>query len=84
MWLSRKSGTVEPAEQVSLQWNTIGTYNAGGSNDGPTTTAGTAITIPSSATTYPSSIRSNEIRITPSDNAVPFNYEIYRGSYIID
>ena len=84
LWLSRKSGTVEPAEQVSLQWNTIGTYNAGGSNDGPTTTAGTAITIPSSATTYPSSIISNEIRITPSDNAVPFNYEIYRGSYIID
>ncbi len=83
MWLSRKSGTVEPAEQVSIQYRTIGTWNAGGSNSGPITSSGTGIIVPGNAVTYPAYISEFTCTITPSVNNVDYNYRIKRNGFIV-
>lgn len=83
LWLHRKKGDVEPAEQVSLQYQTVGTYNAGGSNNGPTTTAGTGITLPSDAVTYPNTLLTNDLTLIPNTDVVKYNVKVLRGSSII-
>ena len=83
LWMHRKKGTVEPAEQVSLQYQTIGTYNAGSGNSGPISTSGTGIIVPGLAVTYPAYISEFTINITPSTNAVAFNYRVKRNGFIV-
>ena len=83
LWLHRKKGDVEPAQQVSLQWQPIGSYNKGGSNNGPTTTAGYGITLPVEAVTWPNILLTNDLTLIPNTSAVEYSVRVLRGSVII-
>ena len=83
LWLHRKKGDVEPAQQVSLQWQPIGSYNSGGSNNGPTTTAGYGITLPVEAVTWPNILLTNDLTIIPNTALVEYSVRVLRGSVII-
>tara|TARA_R110002167_G_scaffold62505_2_gene176584 strand:- start:1843 stop:3888 length:2046 start_codon:yes stop_codon:yes gene_type:complete len=83
LWLHRKKGDVEPAQQVSLQWQPIGSYNKGGSNNGPTTTAGYGITLPVEAVSWPNILLTNDLTLIPNTSAVEYSVRVLRGSVII-
>jgi len=83
LWLHRKKGDVEPAQQVSLQWQPIGSYNSGGSNNGPTTTANYGITLPVEAVTWPNILLTNDLTLIPNTDVVEYSVRVLRGSVII-
>ena len=83
MWLHRKKGDVEPAEQVSLQYKQVTNF-ALFSTDPPVTSLalGIGITITGDLVTYPNQIFGHTLSFFPSDTSTVYNIIVYRGSTI--
>jgi hypothetical protein len=76
MWLHRKKGDVEPAQQVELVYNQIPSFTASGSTE--TSDLNGAIVVPSSLVTYPASINTFTLSLTPTTPA-EYNIKVFRN-----
>ena len=83
MWLHRKKGDVEPAQQVPLQYKQVTNFSLY-STDPPVTSAsiGTGITITGDLVTYPNQIFNHTLSFFPSNLTTVYNIIVYRGSTI--
>ena len=86
MWLHRKKGDVEPAQQVSLQFKQVSFPNIPYSTVTPpgqqTSASNGAITVIGDLVTYPNSIFGHSLSFIPSNNSTVYNIIVYRGSTI--
>ena len=78
MWLHRKKGDVEPAQQVTLVYKQVPYFNASGTPSPETSHSNGAIVVPSSLVTYPASILSFTLSLTPTTLAV-YNIRVFRN-----
>ena len=86
MWLHRKKGDVEPAQQVSLQFRQVTFPNIPFSVQTPpgqqTSANNSAITVIGDLVTYPNSISGHSLSFIPPNNTAVYNVIVYRGSTI--
>ena len=78
MWLHRKKGDVEPAQQVPMQFTQVSGFNAYNTPSPETSTSNGAIVIPSSLVTYPAQILGFSLDLTPTTNDA-YDIQIYRN-----
>jgi hypothetical protein len=78
MWLHRKKGDVEPAQQVSLQYRQVSSFSLSAGSDGETSTSQGGIIIPGLLVTYPNNIIGFALGFTQS-SSTPYNVQIYRN-----
>ena len=83
MWLHRKKGDVEPAQQVALQYKQVTNF-ALYSTDPPVTSLalGIGITITGDLVTSPNQIFNHTLSFFPSNTSTVYNIIVYRGSTI--
>ena len=86
MWLHRKKGEVEPAQQVSLQFRQVSFPNIPYSTVSPpgqqTSASNGAITVIGDLVTYPNSISGHSLSFIPANTSTVYNIIVYRGSTI--
>ena len=82
MWLHRKKGDVEPAEQVSLQFKQVSNLALFSTDTPETNLSFGGITIIGDLVTYPNSIFAHTLSFLPSDTSILYNIILYRGSTI--
>jgi hypothetical protein len=78
MWLHRKKGDVEPAQQVSLQYRQVSSFSLSAGSDGETSTSQGGIIISGLLVTYPNNIIGFALGFTQS-SSTPYNVQIYRN-----
>ena len=78
MWLHRKKGDVEPAQQVSLQYRQVSSFTLSAGSDGETSTSQGGIIIAGLLVTYPNNIIGFALGFTQSSSN-PYNVQIYRN-----
>ncbi len=78
MWLHRKKGDVEPAQQVPMQFTQVSGFNAYNTPSPETSTSNGAIVIPSSLVTSPAQILGFSLDLTPTTNDA-YDIQIYRN-----
>ena len=83
MWLHRKKGDVEPAQQVPLQYKQVTSFFLF-STDIPVTSLalGIGITITGDLVTAPNNIFNHSLSLIPPNNTAVYNVIVYRGSTI--
>jgi hypothetical protein len=78
MWLHRKKGDVEPAQQVAIQFRQVNGFNAFNTPSPETSTLNGAIIVPSSLVTSPATILSFSLStITSSTDS--YRIQVYRN-----
>jgi hypothetical protein len=79
MWLHRKKGDVEPATQVSLQYQQVNNWTLQAGSDGETSQSNGGIIIPGLLVTYPNSILSHTLSFFPSNASTVYNIRVFRN-----
>lgn len=79
MWLHRKKGDVEPASQVSLQYQQVNNWTLQAGSDGETSQSNGGIIIPGLLVTYPNSILSHTLSFFPSNTSTVYNIRVFRN-----
>ncbi len=85
MWLHRKKGDVEPAQQVSLQYRQLTNFPIFSSDPTlgqQTSVQNGAVTVIGDLVTYPNSILAHTMSFIPVQNNL-YNIQVYRGSTLI-
>ncbi len=82
MWLHRKKGDVEPAQQTPLQYRQVTNFAEYSTDAFETSLMGGAITVVGDLVTYPNSIINHSLSFIPADNSIAYNVIVYRGSTI--
>lgn len=85
MWLHRKKGDVEPAQQVSLQFRQVSNFSLFSFTSNPgqqTNLQNGAITVIGDLVTYPNNIIGHSLSFIPPNNTAVYNIIVYRGSTI--
>ena len=82
MWLHRKKGDVEPAEQTPLQYQQIRNFAEYSTDAFQTSMMAGAITVVGDLVTYPNSIINHSLSFIPPNNTTVYNVIVYRGSTI--
>mgnify|MGYP003112081758 CR=1 FL=1 len=79
MWLHRKKGDVEPAEQVALQFGQVSLWSPHNTPSPRLFTASGALIVSGTLVTYPSSIDSFSLSMTPTDLNISYDIQIFRN-----
>lgn len=83
LWLHRKKGDVEPAQQVSMQFTTVSGFSLYSSPPATTTVSGNGVNISSTYTTYPNSILSFTISFIPATANTDYTLRIFRNGSLV-
>ena len=83
LWLHRKSGDVEPAQQVSMQFRTVSGFSLFSSPPAKTTNPGNGVNISSTYTTYPNTITGFTITIIPATANTDYTFKIFRNGSLV-
>jgi len=78
MWLHRKKGDVEPAQQVSLQYRQVSGFNLQAGSTGETSTSLGGIIIPSSVVTSPAYILNFTLSFLTT-SGYKYHVQVYRN-----
>jgi len=79
MWLHRKKGDVEPAQQVSLQYRQVTSFSLQAGSDGETSQQNGGIIIIGDLVTYPNNILGHTLSFFPSNTSTVYNIQVYRN-----
>ncbi len=79
MWLHRKKGDVEPAQQVSLQYRQVTSFSLQAGSDGETSQQNGGIIIIGDLVTYPNNILGHTLSFFPSNTSIVYNIQVYRN-----
>ena len=79
MWLHRKKGDVEPAQQVTQQFAQLNLWSPHNTPSPRLFTANGALIVSSSLVTYPSSIDSFSLSLTPTNSSIVYDIQIFRN-----
>jgi len=79
LWLHRKKGDVEPAQQVSMQFSTVTGFSLNSSPPATTTNPGNGVNISSTYTTYPNGILGFNISFIPTTANTNYTLRIFRN-----
>ena len=85
MWLHRKKGDVEPAQQVSLQFRQLTNfpiYSSSSTLGQQTSVQNGAVTVIGDLVTYPNSILAHTMTFDP-DQSNDYSIQVYRGSQLV-
>ncbi|QDP46173.1 MAG: hypothetical protein Unbinned306contig1002_35 [Prokaryotic dsDNA virus sp.] len=83
LWLHRKSGDVEPAQQVSMQFRTVSGFSLFSSPPAITTNLGNGVNISSTYTSYPNSILGFTFSLIPATANTDYTFRIFRNGSLI-
>ena len=78
LWLHRKKGDVEPAQQVSMQFTTVTGFSLS-SGDNKTTSSGNGVNVSSTYTTYPNTIDGFTFSFIPATANTDYTLRIFRN-----
>ena len=79
MWLHRKKGDVEPAEQVTLGFGQVVLWSPHNTPQPRLFTASGALIVSGTLVTYPSSIDSFSLSLTPTDLNISYDIQVFRN-----
>ena len=79
MWLHRKKGDVEPAEQVTMQFGQVTLWSPHNTPSPRLFTASGALIVAGTLVTYPSSIDSFNLSMTPTNNSTSYDIQVFRN-----
>ena len=79
MWLHRKKGDVEPAQQVALVYRQVLGFSAYSTPSPETSTLNGGIIITGDLVTYPAAIISFSLSFLPSNLSTVYNVQVYRN-----
>lgn len=79
MWLHRKKGDVEPAEQVTMQFGQVTLWSKYNTANPRLFTASGALIVSGTLVTYPNSIDSFTLSMTPTDLNVSYDIQVFRN-----
>tara|TARA_B100001939_G_scaffold340639_1_gene349025 strand:- start:397 stop:2472 length:2076 start_codon:yes stop_codon:yes gene_type:complete len=79
MWLHRKKGDVEPAEQVSINFAQLTLWSPHNTPSPRLFTANGALIVSSSLVTYPSSVDTFSLSLTPTNTSTSYDIQIFRN-----
>ena len=83
LWLHRKKGDVEPAQQVSMQFTTVSGFSLYSSPPATTSVSGNGVNISSTYTTSPNSILSFTISFIPATANTDYTLRVFRNGSLI-
>lgn len=83
LWLHRKKGDVEPAQQVSMQFTTVTGFSLNSSPPATTSVSGNGVNISSTYTTYPNSILSFTISFIPATANTDYTLRVFRNGSLV-
>lgn len=79
MWLHRKKGDVEPAEQVTMQFGQVTLWSPYNTSSPRLFTASGALIVSSSLVTSPASIDSFTLSMTPTNSSTSYDIQVFRN-----
>jgi len=79
MWLHRKKGDVEPAEQVTMQFGQVTLWSPHNTPSPRLFTASGALIVSGTLVTYPSSIDSFTLSMTPTNTSTSYDIQVFRN-----
>ena len=79
MWLHRKKGDVEPAQQVPMTYHQLLGWNPYNTPSPETSEIAGGITIPTSLVTYPASILSFTLSFIPTTTGTDYSIKVFRN-----
>jgi len=78
MWLHRKKGDVQPAEQVSKQFAQLNLWSTSTQSPQLSTTSG-ALVVTGDLVTFPNSITGHSLSLTPTNSAIEYDVQVFRN-----
>jgi hypothetical protein len=79
MWLHRKKGDVEPAEQVTLAFGQVTLWSPNNTPQPRLFTASGALIVSGTLVTYPNSIDSFTLSMTPTNTSTSYDIQVFRN-----
>jgi hypothetical protein len=79
MWLHRKKGDVEPAEQVTMQFGQVTLWSPHSTPSPRLFTASGALIVSGTLVTYPNSIDSFTLSMTPTNTSTSYDIQVFRN-----
>jgi len=83
LWLHRKKGDVEPAQQVSMQFSTVTGFSLVSTPPAKTTNPGNGVNISSTYVTWPNTITGFTISFIPSTASTDYTLKVFRNGSLI-
>ncbi len=79
MWLHRKKGDVEPAEQVTMQFGQVTLWSPYNTSQPRLFNQQGALVVAGTVVTYPNSIDSFNLSMTPTNTSTSYDIQIFRN-----
>jgi hypothetical protein len=79
MWLHRKKGDVQPAEQVTTNFTQLSLWSPYNTASPELTTSSGALIVDGSLVSYPNSIDGFNLSLTPTDVNIEYDVQIFRN-----
>ena len=79
MWLHRKKGDVEPAEQVTMQFGQVTLWSPYNTSSPRLFTQQGALVVATTVVTYPNSIDSFNLSMTPTNTSTSYDIQVFRN-----
>ena len=79
MWLHRKKGDVEPAEQVTMQFGQVTLWSKYNTSNPRLFNQQGALIVAGTLVTYPNSIDSFSLSMTPTNSSTSYDIQVFRN-----
>jgi len=79
MWLHRKKGDVEPAEQVTMQFGQVTLWSAYNTSNPRLFNQQGSLVVAGTVVTYPNSIDSFSLSMTPTNTSTSYDIQVFRN-----